>query len=432
MSGGPRSRFPRTTGSVSADRLTIEREKIRHRRPDDMRVHGPHEAPPSADPMSSQDWPDDEGYDDAQSPWSEDNDEWPDQKESLPHEGQDWDEGSDDEWVFDDPATEDPTADRLSEDAGITWEEDGDDIQIGASNVYDDFDDAASLGPEVELAGRRDVRPRPPKPRSTQARRQRPVDDGRVHARSRTSEDYIDGDVAPGRPPSPVRQPAAKPSRGRFARTQATIEIDSDQPPAATPRIPSLQTNHRPPSRRRQPQPAAPPPRIQQRGLGRRPLMTLVILALIVTGGWLTFQSLGEGGIAGLIKGWSESLGASGSGRTASDTPFGSSPPPDEGLADLTREQGTTEFLPSGTENGTNSQTGGPLSLPRDPVISGTDGPPIPQFKPRNDAAGLTGAPNSSVQVQQLDVEDLAGKSDDDATDGPSAMQKIWGYLVSE
>ena len=423
MSGGPRSRFPRTTKSVSADRLTIEREKIRHRRPDDMRVHEPESAPDAAGRDSSY-WPEEETYDDTQSPWSDGDDAWLDQNEESSTEAQDWDEGADDEWVFDDPAANDDQMGGGLDDGGVTWE-DANDIQMRAPKRRADPDDEGSFGPEVELAGRRDVRPRPPKrPRPPQAGRQQFVDDDQPIARPKTGFGPVGEDIAPERSPSPApaRQTRAPQTGNRFTRTQATIEIAPDSPSSVSRMPPSLQTTQRPPSRRRQPSiPPIPPSVGKPRGRKRSPLKMLGIVALIGAGGWFAYQSLSGPANDGLLDQWGDTLGVSEPGRTAEDTQFGSSAT-DGDLTNLQTAPDRTEFLPSATDP--NSQTGGPLTSP-------VDGPPIPQFKPRSDVAGATGSGSTapSVQVEQIEVPTSAAPEKEE--EGPSFMQKIWGNLIS-
>lgn len=443
MSGGPRSRFPRTKSSVSQDRLTIEREKIRHRRPDDMRVHEPDDAPEVADSDSPRYWSDDEQYDDSQSPWSDDNEPWPNEEQTPANKAQDWDEGADDEWVFDDPGTDDRDAGLASEDRGVTWE-DNDDLRMETSNVHKGDEDEISFGPEVELAGRRDVRPKPPKkPRPGQPKHQQTIDDDQPVSRSQADLGQDDDDFAlegpPPPAPSPARKAKAPQSRGwsprpraQAGRAQGSIEIASESPSSVS-RMPPLQKNNRPPpSRRRQPQPAMPMPSAKQRS-GKRssPWMMLLMFALAGTGGWLAYQSLDPQGSGALIERWSDSLGISGSGgRTASDTSFGSSAPTDGDLTNSTPAPETTEFLPSTTDP--NSQTGGPLSRPDDPVTTATDGPPLPKFKPLdNSPSGSAGAAASSVQVEEPESNNSPANTPEEAAEGPSVMQKIWGNLIS-
>ncbi len=422
MSGGPRSRFPRTKSSVSEDRLTIEREKIRHRRPDDMRVHETDHAPEMTDSDSSQYWTDEEHYDEAQSPWSDDNEEWPEREQTYPSEAKEWDEEADDEWVFDDPASDDRHEGRSSEDGGVTWG-DNQDIEMGTSDVRYDDEDEISLGPEVELAGRRDVRPRPPKrPRPAQeARRQRPNDNGEPHSQPQTDFEQADDDFALEGPPSPhpARQTTPPQPRGRPARAKATIEIASDSPSSVSRMAPAQRNNRPPSSRRRQSQPATPVPNVKTRSGKRRPWTMLLMLGLVAVGGWIAYQSLGQQDGGSLVDRWGESLGVSGSGRTASDTPFGSSTPTESDLTQPSTAPETTEFLPSATDPSTQA-----------------DGPPLPKFKPLDDDPGDAssvagaGAPTSSVQVEELQSNDPPD-APEEAEEGPSVMQKIWGNLIS-
>ena len=433
MSGGPRSRFSRPIDPAPAERVTIEREKIRHRRPDDMRVQDPLDEPLLVDEQQDVDLAVDEPDDRLSSSWDDDGDDWPEQSGSADDDGWDDSSSADDEWVFEEgspegPALNDPPAD----DGGIAWE-DADDIEIGGANEHPDYTDERKFAPEVELAGRRDVRPKPPKrPRPPQAGR--PGEASRQAQAKRPPSMENAGPVSQPRAPieedevdfaieSPaMRQagPASSQAKPRFARTQATLEIDTDRPRTSG-RQPPFQISQQGSSRRRQPQPMV-PPAVATKPRSRKYLTMLLVVALIGVGGWFAFRTIGERDVTGLIDGLSATLG----GRTGAETPFGGASTPEEALRDLTREsQGQTpDLLTPGSGDG-GYQVG-------DPSTSEAGDPPLPYFKPRTEATGQAAPSGSTLRVEQLDGEETGGSGvEAEDADGPSVMQKIWGNLIA-
>ncbi|MGI9509907.1 MAG: hypothetical protein ACR2QJ_11250, partial [Geminicoccaceae bacterium] len=199
MNGGPNRRFPRTAGAMPEARPKIEREKIRHRRPNDLLFDGA-DAPPERRPASDgpaypepahgdnvvidQDIYESDSYSDGP------NQDWVAEDARLADESA-WDDEAEDDWALagdDEPNVDEPTdaRDVDHEESGVVWEEDT------LSEPLDGPDEVAFGGPqrntfgfapEVELAGRRDVRPKPPRlapapqqraPRQQMRRQQQP------------------------------------------------------------------------------------------------------------------------------------------------------------------------------------------------------------------------------------------------------------------
>lgn len=361
----------------------IEREKIRHRRPDDMRHHD-HGDEYYADEDELAQHPDTD-TDEASATWSDEEEGWPDEVEVIADEQQGWDNEADDEWVFDESH-----GNPVEDDSGVVWEEE--DIAFGSPNTSD-YKDPDSYGPEVELAGRRDTRPRPPKRASA------PRPDREAAPRQRM--DINERQFSPPRTPGPA---AAKPPPNRFARTQrATMEIIDDRPaPPSQASAPSMQ-NRRASSRRLN----VPPPPTSQAPKAltvRIPFGKILVVACLVFGGWMTYQGLGTSGPGEIMTRVAEMMGLSSSGRSAADTSFGtpSSTSPEEALANLTGASNANNVPDTLSPNDASARSGsGP---------SGTNQPPFPKFKPRDE--------DGQAEIQASN----GGTS-------PSIFERLWSYF---
>ncbi len=466
MSGRTNPRFPRTAGSVVDDRIMIEREKIRHRRPDDMRVHDGDDASFSEDPDPSQYHAEDD--EEILSPLSDQEDQWSEEEEDASGEEQSWDDDADGEWVFDDPGPDAPARD---DDSGITWGGD-EDIQIEAPQASHDapaYDDEDRFAPEVELAGKRDVRPRPPKPVPAKARHEQPGSDRRPGQRAgRMSAGPHQLDVELDSAPPQARPTLVQRAQGRFARTQATIETTSETAaPLQNRGRTSRQEARSAASRRRQARPATALPPRQQRSRRGRTFLMLVLLALLSTGGWFAYQRGEELSFQGLMNGVIETLGLPGSSRTAEDTSFGSTIPPAETAADPSGNAdggSILDIFTSGAEDGISTEEIAPLAPGRDSSSdgtsgAGTNGAPIPKFKPRDgsEAAGTIGVPRSitvqpgvsssgsdaSAELAIPEFKPRDGRPETTGSPGtvgvqpeegnePSALQQILNFLASD
>ncbi len=393
---------------------------------------------------------------------SDQEDQWSEQEENVPDERQGWDDDPDGEWVFDDPATDAPPQDQ---DSGIVWGGD-EDIQIDAPQASHEapvYDDEDRFAPEVELAGRRDVRPRPPKPVPAKAKRAQPGGDRPAGPRTRSGvgglqELDVELDSA---------LPLAKPTlvqraQGRFARTQATLETRPEMPGPLQNQAKSLQREGRgAASRRRQARPATALPQRQQRSRWGRTFLMLAMLALLSTAGWFTYQERGALLPEGMISGLIETLGLSGASRSTDDTSFGSTVPGDQpGSAD---GGSILDIFTSGAESDINAEELTPLDPGSNPAPTGTNGAgtggaPIPKFKPRDDGeTGALGAPRS-INVQpgarssgsdasaelaipefkprdeRAEAAGSLGAAGGQAEEGgePSALQQILNFLASD
>lgn len=439
MNRVPKTRFPRTAGLTSGDRMTIERDKIRQRRPDDMRAHEDDAEMPFSDDTSSP-YPVEDDYEDQQAGWVNEGEEWTEEEEGAEQEDewsseeQSWDDETDDEWVFDKPS-----ADDVVDDDGVVWE-DADDIHIGSAGISHDDDDI--VGPEVELAGLRDVRPRAPKlrtlkPRSTTPKRPNPEQNEHVAPPVRAQRTRLrpSGETVVHEPmPSPVRQPPPERQSNRFARTQATIEQNHEMPP--TRRTAAPPSKRRASSRRSQTMSphVTPYATSMPKRRGRKLVLALVLMTILGTGGWLGYRELGDIDARALIEGLQEKWGLGQSERTAADTPFEQTGTPEEAITDLLRDTPNTvaagsralDLTSSGTENLGGSQAGGPLTPSADPTLGREDAPPIPKFKPRQDRQGQGGL-TRSIATRSLD--DVAIKPE--AQTEPSVFERVWRYFQS-
>jgi hypothetical protein len=411
--------------------VTIEREKIRHRRPDDMRVYRVHDEPPSSGFAP----PPQEEEDDSVV-WAN-QEEWQEPEGAPADEGQAWDSGADDEWVFDQASAADPYPQEPPlRDDGIVWE-DSDDIDISPSPPQQGFDDVDRFAPEVELAGRRDVRPRPPRPGTTRAAPRsyrQPVDD--------FDEDDALSPMQPQPSPAGRRAPQERP-HGRFARTRAAL----DTVPAAGRAMPPADAGGRTSTaRRRQPQPPTTPyAKVAPPVRRRSPLMIVMLIVLATGGAGLAYYGLGAVDFGGLVTEWGQKLGFGGAKRTAADTPFENSVPPEEAVADLSQSGENTgpdgidvssiEVFSSTSANDAGSQAGGPLNPDYDGTATLPNGIRLPQFKPRDSQSrSITG--NSSIGATELDANGnpLPGaegnaKRTADAGQEPSFFERLLSYF---
>lgn len=446
MSRRSNSRFSQTTRPHGSDQVTIERNKIRHRQPNDMRIQagddGLSPSDPNQFPYSPMDedqneqtfWPDEGQAWAGEEGWSNrEDDEWsPDQNEASSVDHQGWDDGADDdEWVFEGTPPEDPVA--ADDGDGIVWE-DSDDIQFDDANAGS-YDDDRFVGSEVELAGRRDVRPKAPrsprqKPPATAAaqqtaRRRAPFSPDEEIApppRQRRARLGPAGDRIERQAPI-IEEPDDERPSGRFARTQATIGQSQDlSSPTQRPSPPPV--NRRSSPRRRQAQ--ALPAGTSYAGPSRRrrlPLMLLLLAALLISGGFAAYRELSG---PGLVDGWQEIVGLAGQNRTAADTPFNQNLTPEEAVANL---PSTSEDAPSagvstvdGLENNEGSQAGGPLDPQYDPIIGSR--PPLPKFKPRFDEQDLKNLSRSVATRSNAD-----NPTEDPTAVEPSLFDRLWNLL---
>ena len=371
--------------------------------------------------------------------WS-DQEGWSDQEEILPEqepawsgEEQSWDDDTDDEWVFDGTSSDRPDQ-GPADDGGIVWDDsDSDDIHFGdpQAAAYDDDD---VVGPEFELAGRRDVRPRAPRPRqaATSRPKSRRADAPPPRRRSAAGKAATATAEPGGEPvdhqPGPMVIESAEEERvtGRFARTQATIEQSQDAP-QPTRRMPTPSSSRQAAPRRRQAQPAATATSYARPARrGRMPLIILLIAALISGGGWVVYRELSG---QSLLGGWRDSIGLGGENRTAADTPFNQTLTPEEAIGNLPvepRDDGPSidvHTLDIFDKDG-KSQAGGPLNPDYDPAIRDGDEPPIPKFKPRFNQQELK-ALSRSIATRS----DEPAPAEQEAEPDPSILERLWQYL---
>ncbi|MDH3661801.1 MAG: nucleolar 14 family protein [Alphaproteobacteria bacterium] len=413
MSGGATRRFPRTAQAIPEARPTIEREKIKHRRPNDHLFDDQRASftPPSiaTDDVDDLGYADDGFHDDGEADWT-------DPEEDDP-ETSAWDEEFEDDWALegDDDrgiqALQDDVYDDGVDESGVVWEDDDysdqapvDDLQI------DDPDEVAfgaqgagygSAAPEMELAGRRDVRPKPPRPAlppnaptPRQPRRMQRLRGQQPKPRSRRSEiDWSASDepdlIEPAanepslgsgrrsvRPVGAAHSASPPAENSRFSRTRATLAPTGGSDETV------LQPSRRAPPQRRRKAPAS--PRLDQTFAARyarrrrNGLIAIVLVALLAVGGWFGYQAIGPDGIKPTIDRLTALIPLPSSSRTAADTPFGG-----QGSA----ESVAAEQALSDLEERVRQQDGGGLApaqtaSPADPATARSDGPPIPQFKP--------------------------------------------------
>ncbi len=402
---GLKLRFPRTAGSARPGRDTIERDKIRHHRPSRI----PFEEPESEDdrhPVRTIRQPRD--------PVQLDEAVWTDDGRSS-WEGDDpsWEADNEDEWLLDD-----------SSDGGVVWEDDGLTENDVARPRGDDLYVEPLSETEVELAARRDVRPRPPKMPPQTRRRMRAPETG-FGGHGQTAAGGGD-DVSFG----PSRQESPRPvghvsfdGRGeRFARTRATINAP-EAPPFAALDQDALPHNRRPPQSRRRTLRAGPPMAIAGVAVPRRRrrsgkiTIKLVIAALLIGAGGFAYQQLRDQDIGATIDKLGGLIPLPGSNRTAADTSFGSTVPPEEAVAELAqsaRDAGAS--APPRTD-----APGG--------VVANAVDPPRPKFKPWGGSAAGFDAKSRSLD-SGIAANDLPRRTDQAARPA-SIVERLWRYLFS-
>lgn len=479
MSKGPNRRFPRTAQAMPEARPTIERDKIKHRRPNDLMFEGDaagSSVEPRAAGTGEGELYDDDGHDETVDV------DWSDQGEVV-SEPSDWDEESEGDWVLD--AGGDQAAGDAGEivyeeeageaddgvylddedEAGVVWEEDDfseEEVLEGPDEVsFGQQSQGFGFAPEVELAGRRDVSPKAPKPPpplrpKTQPRpnskRQQSQAPGRQHEVDWSPPDDLDGSGPPAieagfarrQPdagPTPARSPDQAPAAARRASTKrAALDVVDDGvigAPLAGAGAGNQQALRQPrpdvAQRRRQkhPAPAAQdrsgrrhPARRGKGGVPRLAILALV-LVLIAGGGWFAYRSIGPDGIQPVIDRVTALLPFPNSTRTAADTSFGDQETPET----VSAEQALARLEDSARQE--NGGVAGTTSAPvaADEAAVRTDGPPVPQFKP------LPGDP-APVPAEKPDVstdQTRLAANDSDTGEGeagaPSIFEQIWRYL---
>ena len=407
---------------MPSQRVTIERDKIRHRRPDDMRAVDNEEPYPLDEPEPLQYGA--EEYEEASESWSDEEEAWSEEEPlSSDDDDQGWGDESEDEWSFEETEEQDP-----EDESGIIW---GDDE---ADDAFDSqgYDGGEQFVPEPAPVGRRDHRPQsprsftpdpllnghqghhdverfkpdvapsirqggrpqparplPPEPRSAPSRSGTP-DNGRRapnSSRQRTPKEP----VSHRSPPPPQRQPTPPSPSGRFGQAEAPIEAGQERPRPERPEPGQLREapqqgrfagppkqNRRTTSRRNQPSLSPVMLPVRKKSFGGV-LVKLIVAGCLVIGGWFVFQELGRSGVSGLSTKMAALIGMSPE-RTAEDTSFGSpttvttttTTTPEQALANLT----------SGA-NGSDTH--------------------VPKFKPRDDGQALDGTPQPSAATPPED-----------------------------
>jgi hypothetical protein len=392
-----------------------------------------------------------------------------------------WDDESESHWVLepdvdDEPEDfvdeEDEAESYIEDDAGIVWENDDrpdemaldspDQMVIEDDITFDDYDAGFGATPEVELAGRRDVSPRAPRPvpspRAANARQATPPRTSRQPAQKqghqqvkkqhnprqqKTARQSLApweasqqlGDQAESselRPLEPVSKPEAvsstrsveaelgnrprsqpaginrPPVRGAKPRGRAEALIIGDAP-AQQPLPPPAGGAGR---RRRQagqkPRLAIPPSGRRSSGRRKRSgngLFSLIAVVLVGVVGWFGYQQIDPAAIQPTIDRITAILPFPSSTRTAEDSSFEGQ----QALQDLTAEQALSYL-----EDRALSQNGAaPTSGEQ------TTGPPIPKFKP------LTDDRASSRSAQPA----TGSNNDDDGTQDASIIKQIIRYI---
>ena len=442
MSGGQNRRFPRTARAMPEARPKIEREKIRHRRPNDLRFDDG-EGPVSrqtqrAGEVDHDTYVDDPRYQDAEDDWTAEEDDG--------QEASAWDEEPEGDWVLDGDddghhdegvEVEEGAHGDFEEDGGVVWEDDA-----YPAEPIDDSPDEMSFGPqvessgfapEVELAARRDVRPKAPRP--APAPRTRVPDQSQRRQKGRQSrsdwgdatDELVAQQPSSRKPVSEHHQHPAGPVHAdgkRFSRTRATLGAPAAIAGVADEEV-LEQPRFSPPQRRRQAQQPAPPSlragrrATNRHGKGRgKGLMTIALLVLLAGGGWFAYQSAGPDGAQSLLDRLSSLVSLPGSSRTAADSSFGNLDANETGLS-------SAEQALSNLEQSIRQQDDGQAAPTTDP-----DGPPIPQFKP------LPGATRSiSVETPAGATDDAQVVASEDAiseseqANGLSIFKQLWRYL---
>ncbi len=470
MSRSLSRRHARTEKSALAVEPKIEREKIR-RPPSQTPRHVADETLPETNTRSRTSSADTERqdsdyHDSAHADWTIDH-----------SEAATWDDDTETDWVFD-PSLDD-AAEELSDDeevvdayaedddSGVVWEaeddfpdqmtfdepsaaviEDDDDIAFDDDGVFDD--DGAGFGPapEVELAGRRDVSPRAPKPvsagrgRSTgqaharqanpQQRGSRPRQTGRERASAR---DVLDNPTAladspleaiptpaptprsTGRPAeiepversrAPAPRSARSSGRARSARAPAEDLVIGDAPDRPSPqpsgggagrrrrqpamKVPvTLPSNARYPARRR-----------RRSGMGLLPLVVVVVIGIV---GWFGYQRIDPAAFQPTIDRVTSWLPFPSTTRTAEDSSFSDG----QRLENLTAEQALSSLEDRALSDDVAA-----------PSVAPTNGPHIPKFKPLS--TGEQSLPSTTRSITEPD------KTNETAQD-VSIIEQIIRYI---
>lgn len=444
MSGARNRRFPRTAGAVPEVAPKIEREKIRHPQPKDLLLDAGEPGPSRQ--VSMAEHADGTIYAVGNDAYVDEADlDWTPQDDASA-EASDWDYEPEDDWTLDgddqssSTGYEETVVDHGGEESGVVWEDDAYDDHF----IEDDPDEVTfgqasediTLGPEVELAGRRDVRPKPPKPapapRARTPKQQTPRQRQRTMAPQPGRQPRTQGGDALAPPPMaggfarrmeqqrqrppPVAEADAQPvDNGRFSRTRATLGVTEDASDTEV-----LQPSRGGPTpRRRQahPKPATPrstgrrASRPRRGGARRKGLMKIAsVLVLLVGGGWFAYQAMGSEGVQPMIDRVTSllPLPLPGAGRTADDTSFGNQ------VGTVSPEQAISDL-----EQRLRQQQG-------DAAASAADGPPIPKFKP---LPGTTRSLAVGGPADAADESQLAANGGEDDGGEPSIFEQIWRYL---
>lgn len=473
-------------------RPTIERDKIKHRRPNDHLFDDDQTsvAPESfvTDDADDQSYADDTYYDDAEPDWtSQQGPDWTDQQgpartdqEEDDRAASAWEEEPEDDWVLDrddEPSAQALAEDDYAEESGVVWEDDAfsarapdhhsptdypDEVTFGPDG--DSYDSQDSVGPEMELAGRRDIRPKAPRPappprapaprpperrqrRQSQPQSRRPGIDWTARAEPDRREPAANDPSFGQRPRAAQSMGDAHPTSpvaesGRFSRTRAMLGTAADgseetllQPTRRAPRPERARAPQSPAPRQRRRKARAAAPRLDQTfaaQYGRRrryALFAIVLLALLGGGGWFAYQSIGPGGIQPMIDRLTALIPLPGSSRTAADTSFG-----DQGSAEaLSAERALSALEERIRQQGGDEAAPAQAAPPADPAATRADGPPIPKFKPLPGATrSLTGKVpargGAAAPAGGISETELAADGDDPQTE-PSIFEQLWRYL---
>lgn len=404
-----------------------------------------------------------------------------------PSEPAAWDDESETDWVLepdlDDEIEsfvdeEDDVEAFIEDDAGIVWEEDKrpdemaldspDEMVIEDENniTFDDYDEGVGATPEVELAGRRDVSPRAPrpipspridntrapksrrappqqaqepgqkqinkqrKPRQQQTGRQplaqwdvpdRPVERADAPALSRF-EPSAGSESTPGSRPRPAeaepvnRQRSQPPGRGASARGRAEALVIGDAPPQPLPESSGSSGGAAAARRRRQtaqkPRLVVPPSgqrsssRRKRSGKGLLPLITVILVGIT---GWVGYQQIDPATIQPTLDRLTSLLPFPASTRTAEDSSFEGQ----QALENLTAEQALS-YLEDRALSPNSATTTAESADPGQAA-----GPPIPKFKP------LANDRRSSPVTAPAVGSDNGG----DATQDVSIIEQIIRYI---
>lgn len=466
MSAGPNRRFPRTARAMPEARATIERDKIRHRRPNDL-MFDDAETPPTRRSLLTDDFVDDRtpGNDAYENGGRDDDVDmgWANEDESS--QAPVWDDESEDDWVLagdDEPDSQTPDSQTIEDDfyeedeGGVVWEDEAfpepennpDEVTFGQEETTFGF------APEVELAGRRDVRPKPPRPapppgqaRAPENRGQRRPTrrQGRPSQQRRDWAEDIDPTIQahpareasfeqPDRPAETfARPPASSPpaGQGRFSRTRAMLGVADDDAHEEV-----LQQPRRGPTNRRRQARAAPPPvpsnmpkrdRYGAIRTGRRHgrgLIAVLLLALLAGGGWFAYQSLGPDGIRQMVDRVTALLPLPQSSRTAADTSFGET----ETGETLSADQALADLEQRIKQQEQGAATAGQTPAAADPATTSADGPPIPKFKPLpGQTRSLSADATSSTDGAQVAAND--GETGEDDVGAFTIFERLWRYI---